>query len=41
MLTHFQVIRRDEMQEDVDVNEAGEVIYKKDYTGTYLNPNNL
>lgn len=29
------------MKEDVDVDETGRQIYKKDYTGTYVNPNAL
>lgn len=36
-----QVIRRDEMQEDLDVDELGRTIYRKDYTGSYNNPNAL
>ncbi|GAX75113.1 hypothetical protein CEUSTIGMA_g2557.t1 [Chlamydomonas eustigma] len=36
-----KVIRRDEMEEDLDVDEFGNKIYRKDYTGTYNNPNNF
>jgi hypothetical protein len=36
-----RVIRRDEMEEDMDVDEWGNKIYRKDFTGTYNNPNAL
>jgi hypothetical protein len=29
------------MKEDLDVDENGRTIYRKDFTGTYNNPNNL
>ena len=29
------------MNEDLDVDESGRTIYRKDYTGSYNNPNAL